>query len=284
MDRAGLILGAILVTPCTKSYAHCTEAAPGLLWSYPADHDTDIPLDVSVQLLAARPLEGNWSAELNGQELSTDRLTQLRLDRKLEPDGETQVYPLGDLEPDTDYSFRLIPEDKSTLQPAIALSFHTGAAEHTPAAMAPRVLGSTVTVEFPKITPRCIALFMHNSCEERVGSFRSLQLDQSQAIAVLVNRLDEHAELWPVDCTPIFDATVANDVSSCFQLVTVNARGEHSEVTQYCPESGPDSAHPSANGKASCATTLVAGQQSTSWPSALFALVALIAWRRRRLA
>jgi hypothetical protein len=270
------MLAGILLTPRTKSHAHCEEKPAALVWSYPADHDTDIALDASVQLLTASPLEGNWRAELNGKELTAERLRQLRLERKIEDDDETQVYPLGDLDPDTEYTFQLTPEDEGTPWPPIAISFRTGA-ERTPAAIAPQVLGSKVSQAFPKMTAGCVAVAIHNNCEERLGPVRSLQVESPHAVAWLVNRLDEHAEFWPIDCAPVSDEPVTKGTSPCFQLRTVNARGEHSPVTQYCPQSADNS----RENEPSCSTTHVGGQAPTTWPSALLALLALKVWYRR---
>jgi MYXO-CTERM domain-containing protein len=123
---------------------------------------------------------------------------------------------------------------------------------------------------------------IQNNCEERLGPVRSLQIEAPHAVAWLVNRLNEHAEFWPVDCNPVSDELITDGTSPCFQLRTVNASGEHSQVTQYCPqlaENSRDGALPPK--ESSCSATQVGAEQSTTWPSALFALVALTAGRRR---
>jgi hypothetical protein len=264
------------------AHASCAVARFELVWSWPADGDTNVPLDATMQLLTSKKRVGSWAATLNDQPLDSD---------------SADSFALGGLQPDTDYTFRIVSTDMRipTEMPEIAVHFRTGAASGG-VVPAPKVAATRLEEEFPLLSERCQATLGAQSCwDTGPAKYRTFDIEDSSAVAYLVSVGDNGYEmLWPVDCEPIASELqqFPNDEPICYRVRAVDARGERSEATQLCLDrkgnsSALEQAQQQEQGSAapaaaSCSTQRVAAAQTSGWLGSVLGLLLTLGLLRRR--
>jgi uncharacterized protein (TIGR03382 family) len=206
--------------------AKCVAPRAELLWSYPADGDTDVPTNAVFWALDTR-----WYAEpvasLNGVLLPAGGEA-----------GDAIERPLGELEPNRDYVLRLdyrTRDDEDA--PFYEIAFRTGAGR-AERLRAPAVAGDQQTVE-SKNSPwsalgsaECGAEISAQHCfDTSPNTLIRLKADEPRAIGWRVGGM-----LWPVRCglPSLYEFQRRSVGEACYDIRVLGPGGLASESTRYC--------------------------------------------------
>jgi hypothetical protein len=254
----------------SSTRASCTQPALALVWSSPAAGERNVPLDAAMQLLTTTPRTGSWSAVLNDREIGT---------------GNADNIELGVLEPDTDYTFRLLPVGNGARSPSspIEIEFRTGSSTSS-AVDAPVVASTQVLPQPPQSSPECSAALLYDNCFDTPPLvFRTFDLSESSAVAYELRLNGGRATLWPAGCevTAPEQPEHARAVSrQCYEISAIDARGTRSAVTEHCIDNDMPGRAPAP--PPSCSLHSVAASQSPSWLSVALAALFVLARNRAR--
>jgi len=220
MKQIAIAIAAAAIAVVSPRAVEASCAAPELdvVWSYPADGQTDVPTNAQGIVLTTL---GRWAkVTLDGVELAAfgDR-------------GYRFTTPT--LSADTEHTL-VVTSAHSTRE--ITLRFRTGsgpAASHPPAAETSGIVDEGK----PNLSERCEAVIAASDCYD-TGQDEYLTLRTSQKpIAWLVTFSgDEHlrgVDLWPAECgSPVVYVHSSDD--RCYELTAVNEIGETTEAGRYC--------------------------------------------------
>lgn len=266
---SGLLGGVLAVCTATSAPVHAScagSATVELLWSYPAEGDSDVPTNAQLQLVLNAQLYGSdWDATLNGEPLARS------------PDG---VFAFGALAPDTDYTFQLEGHQPraSVTTKVVELHFRTGSAA-ADAVQAPAVVGPSSAEQNDRILSMCERVDARYYCRDTApNDVREIMLDETHAVAWV----DDAGNVWPRGCLPRVDLIYAQ--GRCYNMHAVSADGQISDASEFCPGTATmvlgqsQSTEPSE----SCAVASVGGASSKLLPMPWLALIVGIALRRCR--
>jgi hypothetical protein len=234
MRRALSVLLPMLVLGSSgRADAKCLSVPSTLLWSYPADGQQDVPLDATLRLFVRNSLPPAAQVTLDGVQLVL---------------SESGGYPLGELEPSTDYEVHVTSADGQPLSGTIdfSLAFHTGTERSKNLAASPRVTDSIVDIDEPALTPPCAQTFDAHGCHDVPAWLRRIELQPDpDAVAWLLtlppgpsgarNESETWQDLWPVECSTLLVDLQQSDADTCYKIAALSANGDVSEPTLYCP-------------------------------------------------
>jgi hypothetical protein len=278
---AATVMSVVCGSPI-EARASCVGGPARIVWSYPADGDRGVPLDAEIRVITTATLRNLYSATLN------DTAIDLTAEGVYIPDG---------LEPDTDYTFRIVgPKPRSSMEPTstlFELTFHTSS-ELASEAPAPQLLGSTHANSVPTLEELCMAAYNAGECFDTPRYvYYNLELEPQEAVAWLVTTPGSSVgKLWPSECNPVLTLHESQDSEPrCVELQALSANGALSEPTKYCTgEEGMKasaqtaSSEQASTGMSSCAVATLSEQRKLGGcASALWlAAVALYFVPRRR--
>lgn len=167
---AAWVVLATCASASMRASAACVEGAVELLWSYPAEGDSDVPTNAQLQLVLSAKLHGSdWDATLNGEPVTPAA------------DG---VFSLGSLAADTEYTFRIEGHQQrvSITTKVVELHFRTGSGT-ADAVEAPVVVGaSPADKDDAALCARVDARYV---CRDTVpADVREIELDAPNAVAL----------------------------------------------------------------------------------------------------
>lgn len=255
---------AVCASTSTQAYASCVgRSTIELLWSYPAEGDSDVPTNAQLQMVFNGKLYGpDWEAMLNGAPIVRS------------PDG---VFELGPLAADTDYTFQLEghqPRDAIATK-VVELHFRTGSAA-ADGVQAPVVAGPASAEESDSAAV-CERVDARYYCRDTApNDVREIMLDETHAIAWL----DDAGNLWPRGCYPRVDLISAQE--RCYNMHAVAADGQVSDATAFCPGTATTVLGSSVSPSESCAVASVGGASSKLALVPSLALILALALRRCR--
>jgi len=285
-----LVLGGVP----SLAYASCVAPAPEILWTYPADGQTDV--SIWSELYVAVPMGVTVQGSANGEELNPteDGLARFVWSKGLEPNTEYKVHLL------VNSSF---PSEDPNIPASITqdLVFTTGAGSNPPGnpAFEPQVTVYGLEEGFSHLNELCQSIVSSADCYDTgQDSFLTLQAEDPDAIGWLIDRTDAEgnqywSRYWPAECGHpgvfLHSSDVEADTVGCYALRALHGDGIGARYPMSCdpfvvggwyppePEPGPGE---SAKGEDSgCAWS--AAQSSGPPMALLIALFALLAWRRR---
>jgi MYXO-CTERM domain-containing protein len=264
--------GGVLAVCASQSapvYASCVGSSTvDLLWSYPAEGDSDVPTNAQLHMVFNAKLYGtDWDATLNGEPIARSA------------DG---VFAFGPLAADTDYTFQLEGHQPrvSITTKVVELHFRTGSAV-ADAVQAPVVVGGE-SVEESDSARVCERVDSRYYCRDTAPfDIREVALDEANAVAWI----DDAGNLWPRGCFPRVNLIPAQD--RCYNMHAVSADGQISEATAFCPSTSTMGTmvlgqSQSATSSESCAVASVGGASSKLVPMPLLALIVAFGLRRCR--
>lgn len=263
-------VGGMLAVCASKSapvYASCVGSTTvELLWSYPAEGDSDVPTNAQLQMVFNGKLYGtDWDATLNGEPIVRSA------------DG---AFAFGPLAANTDYTFRLEghqPRDSITTK-LVELHFRTGSVA-ADVVQAPGLVGPSGIEQSDNILSTCERVDARYYCRDTAPTdVREVMLDESNAVAWI----DDAGNVWPRGCYPRVDLIYAQD--RCYNMHAVSADGQISDATEFCPGLGTMVLGQSQNAtpSESCAVARVGGASSKWVPLPLLALLLGVVLRRCR--
>lgn len=254
-----VVLASFAIQP--RAHAQCLRTGTQVVWSYPAQHERDVPLDVSVQVVTSNPISDAWRATIDGRQVRRDA---------------NGGYPLGELESASHHVFKL-EEDRAppgTAGPPLMfeLSFDTGDGAASDASE-PSVGTSELTTLRELDDPLCRAVQSAGLCLDVLYAMRAIHMQPDDAIAWQASLPGGSAKLWPSECAPVFG--VADEkVEGCYELRGVSANGDLSPPLSYCPRKPRKSR--------SCGVVDLAANGGWTTLAASGLLLGLGAHRRRR--
>lgn len=233
MRRAWLTAAWLLSNHCSSwmatARADCLAPPFELLWSYPAQGDSDVPLDATFWLLTNQgDLMPPVSATLNGvyvPALATK--SDLRL-------GQAAFRP-PQLQPNTSYALRVTYTSGADAGKSFVIRFSSGREKggRAQTAVRARVHGGVDGEEHP-----CVGLLRVQDCFDDPGQTIALYtfaVTASNTIAWYVK--EEGADqtyFWPAACgNPTIQMRAADD-SRCYYLYGIDVRGELASLTRHC--------------------------------------------------
>lgn len=279
---AATVMSVVCGSPVVAR-ASCVGGPAHIVWSFPSEGDRAVPLDAEIRVITTSTLRNLYSATLN------DAAVDL---------SDEGVYSPDKLEPDTDYTFRIIgPKPSSSMESTptlFELKFHTSS-ELASEAPAPRLLGSTHNNSGPTLEGLCTAAYNAGECFDTPGYvYYNLELEPQEAIAWLVTTPGSSVgKLWPSECNPVLTLHEGQKERSCVELKAVSANGALSETTKYCTDEEATKTMAQAqtasgdqapsSSMSSCAIATLDGQRKLGgFTSALWLLVAALYLGRRR--
>jgi hypothetical protein len=257
------------------AHAYCTPADRALLWSYPADGASDVPVDATFWLRLSR--SGSVTVALDGAlqtftgvdslapEIDPGRILQIA-PAALEANreyvlsvayGAEQTRPVGPAD-NSDGGTELAADAGSDAPPpshSFEIRFRTGSGR-APAALPTVVQGADVKFagEQPRTEePACRTLLEAQGCFD-TGLLKTVTLDVApgDALAWLVlGPSSDDSQLWPAKCgapllyfagdlTEIFG--VVGLLPKCYEVRAVQAGGVLGEAATFCTDSSANSA------------------------------------------
>lgn len=289
---AGATLGATLLSLAPAVHANCALPEGKIVWSYPAEGETDVPVNADITLLMS-----NWrrpaSIELNGETVTG---------------GEQGRYDPGTLEPNTAYTVSVVAEgDGLTAEVTLELHFTTGtdAVDASPVApVVTQVASEDSALDFTG-EPCPAALAAQDCFDTGQDSLTRLTVSGDEAVAWIVHALpggeepgpEFGYELWPAECGS--PTLVGHDTrgggAGCYFVTAVDAAGQQARSERFCiggeampaggggdaaGEPGGDAGvNPSAGSEAGGCSAAGGGPGA---PVASLLALALVALRRRR--
>jgi len=256
---------AVCASTSTPAYASCVGSGTvELLWSYPAEGDSDVPTNAQLQMVFNGKMYGpDWDATLNGEPIARSA------------DG---AFAFGALAADTDYTFQLEghqPRDSITAK-IVELHFRTGSAVGD-AVQAPVVVGPSSAEQSGNTPSMCEGVDARYYCRDTApNDVREITLDETNAVAWI----DDAGNLWPRGCYPRVDLISAQE--RCYNMHAVAADGQISDATEFCPDTATMVLGPSVSPSRSCAVASVGGASSKLGLVPSLALILAFGLRRCR--
>lgn len=201
--------------------ADCIAPPFELLWMYPADGDTEVPVNAHFWVLTTA-----WGSEAT-YTLNSEPLTGAPQSYR------GQVIDPGPLEPDTDYLLELRFDSAGV---SVTIDFHTQTAEAA-AASAPEALGHTTAMQYRDHA--CADVISAQDCfDTGQDTLLTVQTQaDDDALGWLIKREGrELGAVWPSRCgdPSLYDHS-ASLLQECVLVSKIGAGGLLSEPTQYCP-------------------------------------------------
>lgn len=256
--------------------ASCFTPEPLLLWSYPAEGATDVPIDA--ELWAVSSFVGSNvtpTVKLNGQPVAVHVAPARPIIEigGVTMDGHTgravldapargiELEPIhftpGALTPNTAYTLELSYRPTSTSPESIFEVHFTTGERKTQAPLKPKVVAYTDNAAGDEAHLVCRELLAAQGCFDTVGEqptrLYAFQLASSNAIAwyVRTNKPDS-ASLWPSACGSPYLRVRESAQDECFELRPVGVGGKLGPALEYCARpaksSKPFAPQPSAAG------------------------------------
>jgi hypothetical protein len=231
-----LVLTSVALQSLTAggAQADCLAPSPLLLWSYPEDGASDVPIDAELWAFTNLGNLKPSGATLNGQDLA---LT--------EPDAQDHGlrFSPGPLSSDTSYKFVITYAARGSVPVSVfEVQFKTGAAKAKPAAPA-KVVAHAESPAADAALSGCKELFVAQGCSDTIGksapSLHTFELASPGAVAWLVRSTHPDGRLvWPKTCGhPQLLVHEPTD-KDCFTVQPIVAGGKVARAVQYCSKPG----------------------------------------------
>jgi hypothetical protein len=262
--HTSLALGALAVAAVAfrtvPAAADCSPPAMAIVWSYPAQGDTDVPTNVDLWLQTS-----GWDGPARVW-LGEEAVPELPL---------AYGYDLGELAPHTEYKLRIEP---TIGNPSFELRFTTGSGPASPDISVAPVAVTTSHARDYEASALCRAALNTQDCFD-TGQNTYYEFTPSADAVGWVIQSDagyRPINLWPGECGA--PRLFGSDHSSpCVTLHAIDASGATHASERVC--AGVDEGEPvDAEG---CGLRPAPGSEEKSAPLALLGLALVLAWRAR---